>query len=112
MKRILIVFGLYCAMGGMAPLLLGSAPGKGEPPGLLSKNVPSVTRESVREGFEIGRPLSDREIDLRGEGLGAFPVQIKPGVVYGEDGPVKLWDEVSVGSGLDMGPRSGKENGR
>ena len=115
MKRIVVVFSLFFAMGGMAPLPLDSGPGKGASPWLLSAYAPLRSRGAGREGFDIGRPLPDREIDLRGAGAGTFPVQIKPGVIYGEDGPVKLWDEVSIGEVPDNRPpgtRPWKEFGK
>jgi hypothetical protein len=63
-------------------------------------------------GLRIGVPLPDREIRLRATGIGVTPIQVLPGVIYGEDGPVKLWDEVSAGNSDSMNLSSLRHSGR
>ena len=112
MNRVIAVFSLVFALGWMDTLPLDSGPVKGASSWLLSAKAPVRSGAFRGQGFDIGRPLSDRDIDLRGAGIGTFPVQVKPGVIYGEDGPVKLWDEVSVGEGPDGVPGMGTHFGK
>jgi hypothetical protein len=63
-----------------------------------SSNESSPSPGSVSGGSPagIGIPLPDREMRLRATGIGVYPIQLHPGVIFDETGPVKLWDEVSV----------------
>ena len=89
-------------LGG--PTLAGSGPGstdKGQGPSFLASW--DLLPGPAKGAKELGVPLPDQEIDLRGTGLGVYPIEVRPGVVYDETGPVKLWDEVSTESGAEPG---------
>ena len=103
MRRVSLVIVLFLLLLGV-PTLAGSGPGSsdqgGAPSYLASRDL---LPGAAKGGQTLGLPLPDQEIDLRGTGLGVYPIEVRPGVIYDETGPVKLWDEVSTESGAEPG---------
>ena len=107
--RTIIGFMAGLAVFWIAGPLSGGVPGHHSWASSPSGRAPSRPADI---GSRIGVPLPDREIRLRATGIGVTPIQVLPGVIYGEDGPVKLWDEVSTGNPDSMNLSSLRHAGR
>ena len=101
MRRFSLVIAIFLLLLGGATLAGSGSSDRQEAPSFLASRdpLPGPAKGAQR----LGRPLTDQEIDLRGTGVGVYPIEIQPGVIYEETGPVKLWDEVSTESGVETG---------
>ena len=103
MRRFSLVIVLFLLLLA-GPTLAGSGPGSSDKGGGRSFLASRDLLPGPQKGAQtLGVPLPDQEIDLRGTGLGVYPIEVRPGVVYDETGPVRLWDEVSTESSAEPG---------
>ena len=101
MRRVSLVIAIFLLFLGGPPLATSGSSDRQEARSFLVSRDPLPG--PAKGAQTLGRPLTDQEIDLRGTGIGVYPIEIQPGVIYEETGPVKLWDEVSTESGVEPG---------
>ena len=102
MTRGILLLLLFFSLNGLPGLSPSGIAADG--PSLVAFKNPGGV--SGTKPSDFGPPLPDREINLRARGAGVYPIEILPGVIYEESGPVKLWDEVSTEGDPAPAPRN------